>query len=92
MKSFIMSVGNPIAFFVLLFSHVPGTINNHGGNMYQMTLFGLVVLAALGYIYLVGCAMFRMAIKRNGVLLDYIGQVSTTMFRLSVIGWIFRSC
>lgn len=88
MKSFIMSVGNPIAFFVVLFSHVPGTFNKFSGNMFQMTLFGLVVLAALGYVYLVICAILRMAIKRNGTLLDYIGQISATMFRLSVIGLI----
>lgn len=86
MKNFIMIVGNPIAFLVMFF--MPGALHNLGGNMYRMTLFGVVLLVALGYGYLVACAIFRMAIKRKSRLVDYIGQISGTMFRLAVIGLI----
>ena len=88
MKSIIVSAGNPIAFFVLLFSHVPGTIIKLGGNMYRISLLGIVALVALGFVYLVVCALIRMAIKRNGTLLDHIRQISATMYRLSLVGLI----
>ena len=89
MKSFITSVGNPIAFFVMFF--MPGAIHDLGGNMYRITLFGVVVLVALGYLYLAVCALFRMAIKRKSRFIDYIGQISATMFRLAVVGLIAPS-
>ena len=89
MKSFITSVGNPIAFFVMFF--MPGAIHDLGGNMYRITFFGVVVLVALGYLYLAVCALFRMAIKRKSRFIDYIGQISATMFRLAVVGLIAPS-
>ena len=86
MKRFIVSAGNPIAFFVLLFSNVPGTIIKLGGNMYRISLLGIVALIALGFVYLVVCALIRMAIKRNGTLLEHIRQISATMYRVSLVG------
>lgn len=88
MKSLIASVGNPIIFFVLLFAHVPGTINDLNGNMYQISLFGLMLLVACGYLYLVICAILRKIISRKSTIPEYIRQISATMFRLSLVGLI----
>ena len=88
MKRFIVSAGNPIAFFVLLFSNVPGTIIKLGGNMFRFSLLGIVALVALGYVYLAVCALLRKTIKRNGTLSDQSRQISDTMYHLSMIGLI----
>ena len=87
-KSLIASVGNPIAFFILLFGHGSGTFNKLGGNIYQISLFGLIVLAIFGYLYLGVCAIFRMLIKREENIMDCFGEISRSLFPLSVVGLI----
>lgn len=85
-KSLIASIGNPIAFFTLLFGHGPGTFNNLGDNIQQISLFGLIVLVIFGYLYLGVCVMFRMLIKRKENIMDCFGEISRSLFPLSVGG------
>jgi len=88
MKSLIVSAGNPIAFFVLLFGQVPGTINKLGGNMFQISFLGVLVLIVFGCLYLGVCAIFRKVIRGQCGILEYFGQVSATLFPFSVVGLI----
>lgn len=84
----IASAGNPVALFALLSWDMPGTFNKVSGNTFQISLFGLIVLAIFGYLYLGVCAIFRMLIKRKEKVMDCIEDIGKSLFPIAVVGLI----
>ncbi|MBU2703704.1 hypothetical protein Ga0466249_004852 [Sporomusaceae bacterium BoRhaA] len=87
MKSLVASAGNPFAFLALLFIQIPGTII--GGHYFHISLFGVVVLIAFGYVYFGAFILLRMLVRQQDDLLVHFGKISDTTYPLSVIGLMF---
>jgi hypothetical protein len=85
-RGLIVSLGNPVAFLAMMISQIPGTII--GGHYFRVSLFGIVVCIAFGYLYLGLCAIIRKFIWRKNNILGYFEQISIFMLPLSALGLI----
>ena len=85
-RGLIVSLGNPVAFLVMMFSQIPGTII--GGHYFHISLFGLVALIAFGYLYLAVLALLKRGTEIPNDILGNFERISTTMFPLSIVGLI----
>lgn len=85
-ERFVVSVGNPFAFLILLSSDIPGAIIGH--HLFHISLFGVIILYAVGYLLLSISAVLRTVMKPQGNMKKSFEEMSAVMFSVSVVGLI----
>lgn len=85
-ERFVVSVGNPFAFLIILYSDIPGAIIGH--HLFHISLFGVIILYFVGYLFLAISAVLRTVMKPQGNMKKALEEMSAVMFSVSVVGLI----